>query len=136
VQAALLPSHWSTVQGLPSLPHAVAAGLRASAGQFGPLPGQSSAGSHSPVEARHSSVLGRKPSAGQLVLVPVQVSAASQTPAAARQTAPVFPAGCSQAALEPSHSSRVQRLPSLVHAVPFGVLVSAGHVVLEPVQVS
>src|SRR5439155_3563237 len=91
--SALAPSHWSSVQGLPSLVHALPAGDFASAGQLGPVPVQVSCGSHSPAEARHTTVEGWKPSAGQVVLVPVQVSATSQTPAEARPTAPGVPAG-------------------------------------------
>src|SRR5207244_4359166 len=52
-QVTFVPSHWSSVQGLPSEVHAVPLGDFASAGQLGPLPGQFSAGSHSPAEARH-----------------------------------------------------------------------------------
>src|SRR5207244_407201 len=43
---------------------------------------------------------------------------------------------CWQVSLEPSHSSRLHGLPSLVHAVPAAFLASAGHTVLEPVHVS
>src|SRR5207253_193754 len=75
-------------------------------------------------------------SAGQTVLVPVQVSATSQSPAAARQTAPAFPAGCWQASLLPSHSSRLHGLPSLVHAVPEGRFASAGQLGPLPGQFS
>src|SRR5439155_24668264 len=80
---------------------------------------QVSAGSHTPAEARHSTVLGWKPSPGQVVLVPVQVSAASQTPAAARQTIPALPGACWQRLLLPLQVSVVHTLPSSVHAVPF-----------------
>jgi len=124
------------VQGFPSVVHAVPAGLFASAGQFGPVPVQFSAGSQSPAEARHVVKAERKPSAGQVVLDPVQVSSASHAPAAARHTAPAFPAGCWQLLLLPSHWSRLHGFPSLVQAVPAGCLASAGHVVLEPVHVS
>src|SRR5207247_2352037 len=58
------------------------------------------------------------------------------TPAAARQTAPASPAGCWQASCVPSHSSRLQGLPSSVHAVPAGSFASPGQVALEPVQCS
>src|SRR2546422_1074859 len=107
-------------------------------------PGQVSATSHSPAAARHtapplpgkcwqvllvpshgSSVQGLVSavqavpdafltSAGQVELVPVQFSGASHSPADARQTAPVWPAGCWQVVLVPSHWSRVQGLPSSV----------------------
>ena len=79
---------------------------------------------------------GRNPSAGQLVLVPVHVSTSSQMSAAGRHTVPAFPAGCWQASLDPSHSSVLHGLPSSVHAVPAGVLASAGQAVLVPVQFS
>src|SRR5207244_3920266 len=125
-QASLLPSHSSRLHGLPSLVHAVPEGLFASAGQLGPLPGQFSAGAHSPAEARQTVLEDLKVSAGQTVLEPVQLSATSHTPAAARHTVPAFPAGCWQASLLPSHSSRLHGLPSLVHAVPEGLFASAG----------
>src|SRR5438128_741258 len=76
-------------------------------------------------------------SVGQVELVPVQVSARSHSAAAARQTAPALPAGCWQSTLVPLHWSRVQALPSSVQAVPLALRgPSAGHVALEPVQVS
>ena len=68
--------------------------LKAFPGHTALDPVQFSAGSHSPVEARHSVALDWNPSAGQLVLDPVQVSATSQTPAEARQVVPALPAGC------------------------------------------
>src|SRR5437667_351689 len=114
-QSSLLPSHSSRLHGLPSSVHAVPAALLASAGQLGPLPGQFSAGSHSPAEARQTVLEGVKASAGQTVLEPVQLSSTSHTPAAARHTVPAFPAGCWQSLLLPSHSSRLHGLPSLVH---------------------
>ena len=135
-QASFVPSHSSRLHGLPSLVHAVPAGSLTSAGQFGPLPGQFSAGSHSPAEARQTVVAGLKASAGQTVLVPVQFSSTSHAPADGRQTAPALPAGCWQASFVPSHSSRLHGLPSLVHAVPAGSLASAGHVAVDPVQFS
>src|SRR5437667_361243 len=135
-QASLEPSHSSTVHGFPSLVHAVPAGLFASEGQFGPVPVQFSAGSHTPADARHWVKAERNPSAGQVVPEPVQVSTSSQGPAAARHTAPALPAGCWQLSLLPSHSSRLQGFPSLVQAVPAGCFASAGQTVLDPVQVS
>jgi len=106
--------------------HAVPLGDFASAGQLGPLPGQFSAGSHSPAEARHCVLEDANPSAGQVVLVPVHVSATSHTPADARHSAPALPAGCWQAALVPSHWSAVHGLLSAVHAVPADFFASAG----------
>src|SRR5438094_883364 len=126
-QASFVPSHSSRLHGLPSLVHAVPAGSLTSAGQFGPLPGQFSAGSHSPAEARQTVVDGLKTSAGQVVLVPVQVSSRSQSPAAGRQTVPAFPAGCWQASFVPSHRSVVHGLPSSVQREPAAFLASGGH---------
>src|SRR5437899_1602611 len=53
-QVTLIPSHWSTVHGLPSLGHAVPLAVLSSAGQLGLVPGQNSASSHSPAAARHA----------------------------------------------------------------------------------
>src|SRR5205085_929112 len=77
-QAVDEPSHSSTVHGFASVEHVVPAGSRASPGQLGPVPGQLSAGSHSPAEPRHSVVAGSKPSDGQSELVPSHDSATSQ----------------------------------------------------------
>src|SRR5207237_89121 len=132
-QLSALPSHWSSVHGLPSSAHAVPLACLASAGHAALVPVQVSARSHSPAAARHVVVAGwnvsagqslatpsqlsatsQAPavgrhtavlfaSAGQVVLVPVQASATSHAPAAGRHTAPAFPAGCWQVALAPSH---------------------------------
>src|SRR5207245_1754444 len=120
--------------GLPVSVQAVPAELLASAGQPALVPVQCSAGSHSPAEPRQTVLDDLKASAGQTVLEPVQVSSTSHTPAAARHTAPAFPAGCWQASLLPSHSSRLPGLPSSVQAVPAEVLASAGQPALVPVQ--
>src|SRR5207247_853116 len=135
-QASLEPSHSSALQGLPSSVQAVPAGLLASAGHVGADPVQFSAGSHSPAENRQVVVAGSNASAGHVVLVPVQFSSTSQGPAAARQTAPALPAGCWQALLLPSHSSVLHGFPSSVHAVPAGVLASAGQFGPFPGQLS
>jgi hypothetical protein len=165
-QAALLPSHWSLVQGLPSSVHVVPAGVFTSLGQAVDVPVQVSAGSHSPAEAwqtvpalpagcwqvtllpSHWSLVQGLPSSvqavplpflasvGQVVEVPVQVSAVSHSPAEARQVVPALPAGCWQAALEPSHWSLVQGLPSSVQAVPLGFFTSVGQAVDIPVHIS
>src|SRR5207245_432140 len=90
-QVTFVPSHWSAVQGLPSEVHAVPLDDFASAGQLGPLPGQFSAGSHSPAEARHCVLEDANPSAGQVVPVPAHVSATSHTPADVRQPVPALP---------------------------------------------
>src|SRR5207247_2825585 len=91
--------------GFLSALHASPAPLLASAGQLGPFPGQFSAGSHSPAEARQTVLEGLKASAGQTVLEPVQLSSTSQAPAAARHTVPAFPAGCWQSSFGTSHCS-------------------------------
>src|SRR5438876_1146470 len=124
-----VPSHWSSVQGLPSEVHAAPLVFFASAGHAPPaVPGQFSATSHSPAAVRHTKVLGWTTSAGQLVLVPVHTSSGSQaSPEPARHSAPAFPAGCWQATLVPSHWLSVQGLPSEVHAVPLVFFASAGH---------
>src|SRR5262247_1649998 len=49
-----------TVQTLLSRSHVVPAGWKRSAGQLGPLPGQFSATSHWPADARHTWVVGAK----------------------------------------------------------------------------
>src|SRR5205809_813729 len=106
VHVALVPLHTSLVQTLPSSVQVVP--------------------------------LASKMSVGQAVLEPSQVSASSHSPAAARHAAPAFPAGCVQAGAPavPSHTSVVQGLPSSLLAVPAALTVSAGHVALEPVQLS
>src|SRR3989442_1301711 len=106
VQVALAPLQMSRVQGLPSSVQVVPLAL--------------------------------KRSVGQAVLEPAQVSATSHSPAAARHAAPAFPAGCVQAGAPtvPSHTSVVQGLPASVQAVPAALTGSAGHVALEPVQLS
>src|SRR5438477_312210 len=103
-----------------------------SAGQVALEPVHVSAGSHSPVEARHvapalpagcvQAEIGRAScrgmyglrssvhavpdtllaSAGQVGIGPVPVSAGSHSPVEARHVAPPLPAGCVQAALFPS----------------------------------
>src|SRR5439155_1694191 len=66
-QATLVPSHWSSVQGLPSEVHAVPLVFFASAGHALPaVPGQFSATSHSPPAVRHTKLLGWTTSAGQI----------------------------------------------------------------------
>src|SRR5439155_882928 len=124
-----VPSHWSSVQGLPSEVHAAPLVFFASAGHAPPaVPGQFSATSHSPAAVRHTKVLGWTTSAGQLVLVPVHTSSGSQaSPEPTRQVAPPFPAGCWHVTWVPSHWSSVQGLPSEVHAVPLVFFASAGH---------
>jgi hypothetical protein len=88
-QAACVPSHWSSVQGFPSLVQPVPLGDFASFGQAAEKPLQVSAGSHSPVDARQTVPEAAKPSDGQLVEEPLHVSATSQPPFWARQTVPL-----------------------------------------------
>ena len=111
-------------------------GWKPSLGQAGPVPGQFSATSQSPADARHVVPLGLNASAGQPLLDPVQVSARSQSPAAARQMVPPLPAGCWQALLDPSHSSSVQGLLSAVQGVPAALFVSAGQFGAFPGHIS
>src|SRR5207253_2709399 len=135
-QASFDPSQVSVVHGLPSSVHKVPLSDLSSAGQAGPVPGQLSAGSHSPADGRQTTVDGWKPSAGHVVLVPSHVSSTSQGPAVGRQTAPAFPAGCWQTTFVPSQVSVVHALPSSVHAVPAGDLSSAGQLGPVPGQFS
>src|SRR5437867_2216511 len=87
-QATLVPSHWSSVQGLPSEVHAVPLVFFASAGHALPaVPGQLSATSHSPAPVRHTKVLGLNTTAGQRTLVPVRTRTGSPaSPEPARHT--------------------------------------------------
>src|SRR5438094_9481643 len=81
--------------------------------------------------------IGRTTAGGHVELTPVHPSSASQpSPADARQTVPALPAACWQALFVPSHRSVVQTLPSSVHAVPDGVLASAGQLGPVPVHIS
>src|SRR5207253_3183803 len=111
---------------------AVPSGSNPSVGQRSVIPSQLSATSHAPAFGRQTPVF--LPSRGQLGLVPEQCSASSHSPAAARHGAPAFPAGCWPALRLPSHSSRLQGLPSSVQAVPAVLFASAGHAALDPVQ--
>jgi hypothetical protein len=72
----------------------------ASAGHVGLDPVQFSAGSQTPADARHSTVLGWNTSAGQPLFTPSQFSATSQTPALARHCAVLLPSA-GHVALEP-----------------------------------
>ena len=124
---------------MPSSVHAVPLAFFASAGQFGPVPGQVSARSHSPAAARQVKVDDWKASLGHVLLLPVHVSATSQPPdVAARQTVPALPGLWTQRGLPtvPLQRSVVQTLPSSVQPVPDAFTVSFGHVELEPVQSS
>src|SRR5439155_22569836 len=134
-QTVLVPLQWSGVQGLPSSVQAAPA-LPAGCWQVLFVPSHWSR-VHGLVSAVQAAPLAFLTSVGQVELAPVQVSARSHSAAAARQTAPALPAGCWQSTLVPLHWSRVQALPSSVQAVPLAFRgPSAGHVALEPVQVS
>jgi len=134
-QTVLVPLHWSRVQGLPSSVQAAPA-FPAGCWQVLFVPSHWSR-VHGLLSAVQDVPLAFLTSAGQVELVPVQVSARSHSAAAARQTAPALPTGCWQSTLVPLHWSRVQALPSSVQAVPLAFRgPSAGHVALEPVQVS
>src|SRR5881397_1626436 len=134
-QTVLVPLHWSRVQGLPSSVQAAPA-FPAGCWQVLFVPSHWSR-VHGLLSAVQDVPLAFLTSVGQVELVPVQVSARSHSAAAARQTAPALPTGCWQSTLVPLHWSRVQALPSSVQAVPLAFRgPSAGHVALEPVQVS
>src|SRR5438094_43890 len=134
-QLVLVPSQVSAVQGSPSSGHAAPA-FPAGCWQVLFVPSHWSR-VHGLLSAVQDVPLAFLTSAGQVELVPVQVSARSHSAAAARQTAPALPTGCWQSTLVPLHWSRVQALPSSVQAVPLAFRgPSAGHVALEPVQVS
>src|SRR5207244_12312088 len=93
--------------------------------------------SPSPAAARQAKVFGSTTSGGHVELPPVQTSSGSQaSPEPARHTVPAFPAGCWHALLVPSQASVVHGLPSLEHAVPDGLLASAGQLALVPLQLS
>src|SRR5439155_630159 len=109
-QATLAPSHWSSVQGLPSEVHAVPLVFFASTGHAPPaVPGQFSATSHSPAAPRHTKLPDCTTSAGQLALVPVHTSSGSQaSPEPARHTAPRSEERRGGEALRPPHSPSLQ----------------------------
>ena len=148
--------HSSRVQTLLSPLHAVPFAFRALAGQFGELPVQASASSHSLAAARQTTPafaagcaqlpfsqaspvqglaslvqavpLVLKASAGQVV-APPQFSATSHSPAAARHSVVAAAALCVQAV--PEQTSVVQTLPSLAQLCPLR-FASAGQVVAPP----
>src|SRR6185436_17626391 len=66
-----------------------------------------SAGSHDPVDARHSVPDATRPSVGQIVEVPVHDSAVSHVPAAARHTC---------APLSVAHTPSLAAPPATLHA--------------------
>src|SRR5207245_2797422 len=99
-QVLVLPSHWSSVQGLASAVQAVPAGCLASTGQAVLVPVQVSATSHPPAAARHT--------------VPAFPAACVH-------------AGAPRV---PLHTSVVHTLPSSVQLVPAARTVSAGQLVL------
>src|SRR5437773_2609889 len=115
-QVVLVPSHWSRVQGLPSVVQ-VAPALPAGCWQALLVPSHWSRvqGLVSGVQAVPADTL---PSAGQVMLDPSQVSATSHTPATARQTAPALPSVRGALLILPLHWSSVQGLPSSGHAAP------------------
>src|SRR3989449_2601312 len=120
-QVVLVPSHLSSVQGLPSSGHAAPA-LPAGCWQALLVPSHWSRvqGLVSAVQAVPLVFLA---SVGQVALVHVPTSEMSPPPPAAGQTAPAFPAGCWKVVLLPSHWSRVQGLPSsaqVARALPAG----------------
>lgn len=142
-QSASLPvqfAPWVAIGGVPGAQlaerHEVEAAANRSVGHVVELPLQVSATSQPPAAGRQTVVDPASESAGQLVELPEHVSATSQGPAATRHVVPALPAGCWQAADEPSHSSSLQGLVSAVHTVPLGFFVSAGQLVAVPLHVS
>src|SRR5438034_847385 len=135
-QALLVPSHWSRVQGLVSGVQAVVADTLPSAGQVMLDPSQVSATSHTPATAGQTAPA-LPAGCWQVVLVPLHWSRVQGLPSSV-QVAPALPAGCWQVGepTVPLHTSVVQGLPSSVQTVPADFTASAGHVALEPVQVS
>src|SRR5204863_27089 len=161
---ALGPAHRSVVQALPSSVHAVVLDLKVSVGQVVLVPVQLSAASHTLPAARHTAPafpagcwqvtlvpshwsrvqalvsavqvvpLAFLASVGQALLVPVQVSVTSQGSAVARHSVPALPVVCVQVALLPSPLFPYTTLFRSVHAVVLDLKVSAGQVVLVPVQ--
>jgi hypothetical protein len=119
---------------MPSSGHAVPAVDFASAGQLLLAPSHDSAGSQTPVDARHCVESFASP--GHTLDEPVQVSAGSQTPPLARHTEPAWPAACWHASAAPSQRSVVHTLPSSVQAVPLAVFESAGQPLPTPSQYS
>src|SRR5438046_2610848 len=114
--------------------------LFASDGQLGPVPGQFSAASQAPADARHTVVAGVKARGGHAAPVPSHVSALSQAPAAGRQMkappALVKPSGGHAGPLPvqfsaTSHGPATGRQTTLEDAKPSG-----GHAAPEPVQFS
>src|SRR5262245_17564864 len=103
-------------------PHDVPDGSKLSGGQSGPLPGQFSGTSQSPVSPRHSVVIGSNWSGGQWELTPSQFSIMSQMPAEPRHSVPLgFTPSAGQVGFTPSHSSGSSHSwPTLAarHSVP------------------
>jgi len=137
-QKSLVPLQVSVVHGLPSSVHSDPLAFFASGPHAWPgNPPQPSAMSHSPAAGRQMTPIGRNTSGGHVELTPVHTSSASQTsPEPVRHTVPALPAACWHALFVPSHRSVVQTLPSSVHAVPDGVLASAGQLAPLPVHIS
>src|SRR5207245_4408750 len=93
--------------------------------------------SHSPAAGRQMTPIGRNTSGGHVELAPVHTSSGSHTsPEPARHTVPALPAACWQALFVPSQRSVVQTLPSSLHAVPDGLLASAGQLGPVPGHIS
>src|SRR5437773_1544131 len=88
-QSTLVPSHWSSVQGLPSSVHAVPFAFRApSAGHVALVPVQVSGRSHSPAAARQT-VPALPAGCWQVALVPLHWSRVQGLPSSV-QAAPVL----------------------------------------------
>src|SRR3989442_253812 len=93
--------------------------------------------SHSPAAGRQMTPIGRNTSGGHVELAPVHTSSGSHASLEpARHTVPALPAACWQALFVPSQRSVVQTLPSSPHAVPDGLLASAGQLGPVPGHIS
>src|SRR5438552_18656290 len=93
--------------------------------------------SHSPAAGRQMTPVGRNTSDGHVELTPVHTSSGSHaSPEPVRQTVPALPAAGRQALFVPSQRSVVQTLPSSLHAVPDGLLASAGQLGPVPGHIS
>jgi hypothetical protein len=135
-QALAAPSHWSSVQALPSELQAVPGADRVSAGHVALAPLQVSWGSHSPVEARHT-VPALPAGCWQAVALPSQMSRVQTLPSSVQGVFAADRASAGHVTPEPLHASCGSHSPADArHTVPAGRRPSAGQTVLAPVQTS
>src|SRR6185503_10080261 len=142
-QSAVDPEQCSATSHSPAVArHTVVLGWKPSAGQPGALPVHVSATSHGPALVRHSAPAARNVQ----VFVQHEVGVPFAAPAShcswfagCTMPLPHAQAGsgeCPHTALDPSHRSSVQGLPSSVQPLPPGCMTSAGHAESSPVQCS